>query len=234
MVSKVRWLLLDLDNTLLDFDASSDAALRQTFIYFGISNILGALQTYHRINADCWKSFEKGEIDVATLKKRRFDQFVEEAAVSEDGDIVNHHYLTLLAQQRHEIEGASDFLTWAARRFHLALATNGFAQVQRPRIRASGFDRHFKHLFISEEVGHQKPKAAFFETAFDRLGQPNKDAVMMVGDSLHSDIQGANNYGMLSCWFDRKGTEKETDIVADFRVRHFADLKTLLTPHSAK
>ncbi len=228
MIGKFTWLLLDLDNTLLDFDVSSKTALCETFTAFGISNHEEALQVYKRINRECWKSFEVGEIDVATLKRTRFDRFVSDLGVNASGDRINRFYLNLLSQQIHQVDGATELLDWASEHFNLALATNGFAEVQHPRIRLAGFRSYFDHLVISEEIGAQKPDQAFFEAAFEQMGRPDKTEVLMVGDSLYSDVLGANNYGLSSCWFDKNQQGNSTEIKPDHTIKRLTDIRQVL------
>ncbi|MDH3652392.1 MAG: YjjG family noncanonical pyrimidine nucleotidase [Saprospiraceae bacterium] len=226
-MSKVTWLLVDLDNTLLDFDQSSHVALTQTFIHFGLSDLETALNTYHRINRQCWMAFESGEIDLPTLKKRRFQLFGEIMRIDAPSEVMNRHYLQHLSQQVHEIEGARNFLQWASPQFRLVLATNGLAEVQNPRIKQSQIAAYFKGIVISEEIGVQKPHAAFYDHAFELMDRPSKGEVMMIGDSLSSDIRGGNDYGILTCWFDRSQKGDESLIKPHFTVNHLDQISNL-------
>lgn len=198
----VGWLILDLDNTLLDFDRAAKRSLISTYRRFGISTDEKHINAYRHINHRCWRAFEAGEIDVVTLKDLRFQMLVEDLGLSINPDQINSFYLDTLSKQIDPMPGAHDFLNWADKSFSLVLATNGFKQVQRPRIALSGISAYFKHIIISEEIGFNKPDKEFFDHTFSRMGEPAKKEVMIIGDNLGSDIKGGTDYGILTCWLN--------------------------------
>lgn len=204
------WLLIDLDNTLLDFTAGANRSLKAALKAFEIEPSEGNIDIYHSINHQCWEAFEKGELDVDTLRRRRFELFVETLAVSVDAGKLNTFYLSRLSEQTDEIKGARQFLEWARIRYKLVLATNGFASVQRPRIARSQLQTYFEHIVISEEIGVQKPHAGFFDHAFEKMNHPPKERVMIIGDSQSSDINGGRNYGIRTCWLRQAGAKSDT------------------------
>lgn len=206
----VDWLLIDLDNTLLDFTAGANRSLIAALKAFEIEPSEGNIDIYHTINHQCWEAFEKGELDVDTLRRRRFELFVETLAVSVDAGKLNSFYLSILSEQIDEIKGARQFLEWASLRYKLVLATNGFASVQRPRIARSQLQTYFEHIVISEEIGVQKPHAGFFDHAFEKMNHPAKERVMIIGDSQSSDINGGRNYGIRTCWLRQPGSKSVT------------------------
>lgn len=201
------WLLIDLDNTLLDFTVGANRSLKMALRAFEIEPTKENIQVYHTINHQCWEAFEKGEMDVDTLRRQRFELFVEELSASVDAGKLNSFYLSRLSEQTDEIKGARQFLQWASIRYKLILATNGFASVQRPRINRSQLHRYFEHIVISEEIGIQKPHAGFFDHVFEKMNHPSKERVMIIGDSQSSDINGGRNYGIRTCWFRQGSTE---------------------------
>lgn len=203
------WLLIDLDNTLLDFTAGANRSLKAALKAFEIEPSEGNIDIYHTINHQCWEAFEKGELDVDTLRRRRFELFVETLAVSVDAGKLNTFYLSRLSEQTDEIKGARQFLEWARIRYKLVLATNGFASVQRPRIARSQLQTYFEHIVISEEIGVQKPHAGFFDHAFEKMNHPPKERVMIIGDSQSSDINGGRNYGIRTCWLRQAGAKSD-------------------------
>jgi YjjG family noncanonical pyrimidine nucleotidase len=214
----LQWILFDLDNTLLDFDAGAGHALNATLQDYGFENSRELTASYHQINHRCWQKFEEGEIDIPTLKKLRFTIFVEENDLKVNPDTMNRHYLDLLSRQIEEITGARQLLDQTSQKFKLALVTNGFAEVQRPRIHHSGLQRYFEHIVISEEIGANKPATAFFDHTFSLLGQPDPQEVMIIGDSLSSDIKGGSDYGIKTCWFNPKKLENQGTLRPDHTV----------------
>ena len=223
------WLLIDLDNTLLDFNAGANRSLIEAMMAFEIEPSSQHIHTYHEINHQCWEAFEKGEFDISTLRRKRFELFVEVLDVDVNADRINAFYLDRLSQQTDEIAGARTFLDWAHSRYRLVLATNGFASVQWPRIRKAQLLPYFEHILISEEIGVQKPAGGFFDHAFHRMEFPEKDRVMIIGDSLSSDIEGGRSYGIRTCWLRHEsacGSDSEDNM--HFEVSSLSEIPALL------
>jgi 2-haloacid dehalogenase len=209
----LKWLLFDLDNTLLDFDAGARKSLEETLVEFGYGGKPDLIESYHQINQQCWQKFERGDIDIPTLKRLRFEFFVRENKFDLNPADLNRAYLDRLSQQTVEISGARQLLENTRNTFRLALVTNGFAEVQRPRIRRSGLHRYFEHIVISEEIGSNKPATAFFDHTFTLMGRPDPEEVMIIGDSLSSDIKGGLDYGIRTCWFNRDARPNDSSVI---------------------
>ena len=131
-------MIIDLDNTLLDFDTAAAKSLSITFKRFNVPVTIDNINVYKVINHECWTLFEEDVIDIEMLKRMRFEKLVEALGINADPAKMNHLYLNTLGLQVDEVEGSRDFLDWSSKRFNLVLATNGFAEVQRPRIRHAG------------------------------------------------------------------------------------------------
>lgn len=220
----LKWLLFDLDNTLLDFDSGAKTALTETLVEYDFDEPEHLIASYHTINHQCWHRFEAGEIDIPTLKRLRFEIFVEENQLSVDPAILNRNYLDRLSQQVTEIEGARQVLDLSRQYFRLVLVTNGFAEVQHPRIQKSGLKSYFEHIIISEEVGSNKPAAAFFDHTFQLIKKPSRKEVMIIGDSLSSDIKGGSDYGINTCWFNPTEQKRNDKIIPDHTVSALAHI----------
>lgn len=223
----LKWLLFDLDNTLLDFDRGAEQSLLETFTEYRFSELDQLVKSYYEVNHRCWHRYENGEIDIPMLKRLRFQIFVEENDLEVDHAELNRKYLGRLSQQISEMEGARNLLNQSHQRFQLALVTNGFAEVQHPRIDRSGLRNYFKHIVISEEIGSNKPAITFFEHTFQLLKKPKKEEVMIIGDSLSSDIKGGNDYGIRTCWYNPKKQENTSDVKPDHTVQSLNDIPRL-------
>ena len=126
------------------------------------------------------------------------------------------------------VAGARELLENISSRYDLYLASNGAASVQAGRLKSAGIEKYFKDIFISEKMGADKPSTAFFQACFAAI--PGFDAAdaLMVGDSLTSDIRGARDAGLRSCWFNPHGATPRPDIKPDYTVRTLEQLPALL------
>jgi HAD superfamily hydrolase (TIGR01509 family) len=133
------------------------------------------------------------------------------------------------------VEGARELLDDLHGDVRLGLITNGYSEVQRPRLTHFDLSHYFEAVVVSSEIGHAKPSAAFFDHAFTALGSPDPATVLVVGDSLSSDIAGGRNAGTVTCWFNPAGKPVPTDSVhaVDHVVATLADVGHLVRGSSA-
>lgn len=124
--------------------------------------------------------------------------------------------------------GAGDLIRELAKDFGLVLATNGIADVQHRRIKASGLEPSFRGLVISDEIGVAKPHPDFFHVVFSTMGQPCRSEVLMVGDSLSSDISGGEAFGIDTCWFNPKGRSNDASVRPTYEIQELHEVHTIL------
>jgi 2-haloacid dehalogenase len=222
---RYKWLLLDADGTLFDYDRAEAWALRQTFEVLGCGYEPQYDATYRQINGGMWRAFEQGEISQERLRTRRFELLFESLQLECDPDTFSARYLSNLAKGTDLIEGAEEVLRVLHGKVGLVMITNGLKDVQRPRFARSLIGDYFTDLVISEEVGAAKPSREIFDVAFEKMGQPRKEEVLIVGDGLSSDIKGGNNYGIDTCWFNPAGTPRPLDVEVTYEI---SDLRELL------
>lgn len=228
MIMKYSWILFDLDNTIYDFDASSDFALRKTFNEFDINDNEENIEKYKEINRQCWMDFENGLLDFQTVRNIRFELFVQKLNLNIDPIEMTGRYLQLLSNTDFEIDGARDILDFLKPYYKMAVVTNGLKEVKRPQLSRPGIASYFAEIVISEEVGIAKPHNGFFEHTFERIGQPSKSKVIIIGDNLHSDIKGGKDYGIDTCWFNLKSRANDTEIRPTYEIGELAELKKIL------
>jgi 2-haloacid dehalogenase len=209
------WLLIDADGTLFDYDRAEAAALRAALAEAGIDFVPEHLVAYRAINARMWEAFERGDLARGELRRARFEELSELFSLGLEPGEFGRRYLARLAEGADLIDGARDLVARLHGRVGMVLLTNGFAEVQRPRVAASGIGHLFDHVVISGEVGVAKPAAGIFDLAFERMGSPRKERVLIVGDGLGSDIRGGIDYGIDTCWYNPAG-----DAVAAPRPRY--------------
>jgi YjjG family noncanonical pyrimidine nucleotidase len=223
-----EWLLFDADGTLFDYDRAEASALRRTFEEMGRPFEPGHAEVYRRINGQIWLEFEQGRISQERLRTRRFELLFDAVGVELQPAAFSTRYLRNLAQGTDLIDGALDVIQALHGRMGLMLITNGLQEVQRPRFARSALNGYFAGLVISEEVGAAKPDARIFDVAFERMGHPRREAVLMVGDSLTSDMRGAADYGIDSCWFNPGQGPRDPDVEVGYEIRDLCELLGLI------
>ncbi|GJM42012.1 MAG: haloacid dehalogenase [Ardenticatenaceae bacterium] len=221
-----QWLLFDVDNTLLDFDKTEAMALETSFAQHEIPFPAEAKQRYHKINQIYWQRLERKEITPELLRIGRFQELFNELGIRFDAESFATSYLKQLGQQAPLVAGAETVLESLNGRFQLGIITNGLADVQHPRLEKSGLKQHFSPIIISQEIGVSKPNPGIFDAAFAQMNQPAKAEVLIIGDSLSSDMTGGINYGIDTCWFNPNG--KRTDLPITHEISQLNQLPHIL------
>jgi YjjG family noncanonical pyrimidine nucleotidase len=227
------WLLFDADGTLFDYDRAESSALARTFEQFGLRMPPEAAETYRGINGQIWQQFEQGLISQQRLRWQRFELLAEALGMDFEPEAFSSRYLHNLARGTYLIEGAEQVLEALNDRVGLMLITNGLKEVQRSRLARSTIGHYFADVIISEEVGAAKPHPQIFDIAFQRMGGPARDRVMIVGDSLSSDIQGGSDYGIHTCWFNPGGRSRPDEPRIDYEIADLGELLDLFESSSA-
>jgi 2-haloacid dehalogenase len=208
-----KTLLFDIDDTLLDFKATEKQALASLFEHLKLPLSAENYAYYHDLNAHLWQQFERGQITKPDLLVRRFSGLFEHMGNTElDGREVEMQYRHYLSLGHQQMPNATKLLANLSQQHQLYVVTNGVAKTQERRLSEADFNRYFQQVFISEQIGAQKPEPAFFEHVAGAIEDFDKDKALVIGDSLSSDIKGANGFGLDSVWFNP--THKVNDGVA--------------------
>ena len=224
---KYKLVLFDADGTLFDFDTAEKQAFEKTFKQFGIDKNLRQLhKEYEIINMAIWRDFEQKKITSEKLRIERFQRFFAKENLQLDPEVISPVYLKYLSEGTHLLSGAKEIVSFLFGKCELALATNGLADVQNPRFADSDLAKYFKHIFISEEIGHPKPNPDFFEHIFEKL--PYKESAIIIGDNLASDIKGGNDFGIDTCWFNPNKRNNRSGIIPTFEINDLAKLKKII------
>ena len=195
--------LLDADETLFDFRKAEKNALEKVFSAHGFPWDETVLAQYREINEALWRALERGETTKGRLQSQRFSQLF--ALLGIDADPVRiggEEYPDALAEGNFLLEGALETCRELASRARLYLATNGITRVQKKRLQNSPLAPYISDIFVSEEAGAAKPNRAYFSYVLSQIGEPPKGDVLMVGDSLTSDMAGGWNAGIDTCWYN--------------------------------
>lgn len=224
----IRNVLLDLDDTLLDFHRAEAEAIRHTMKEIGIDPTDETVALYSRINRSCWAKLETGEYTREEVLHRRFDMLFEALGVTGDAHETQKLYEYRLSLGAYYLDGAEDLLNELYGKYRLYLATNGIVNVQSRRIKDSGIGKYFDNIFISEKIGYNKPNKRFFDCAFDEIPDFNLDETVIIGDTLTSDILGGINAGIKTVYFNPKVAKNDTGITPDYEIGTLAELPKLL------
>ena len=226
---KYEVILFDADETLFDFKKSEKEAFKNTMIKFGFDYDENYhLKIYQEINSAIWKEFEEGLITQAKLKVERFKRLSDKLGVSFDENEFAKSYMEHLADASFLYDGSVEFLEDISKSHKLSIVTNGLTAVQDKRIRKSTVAKYFDTVVISEEILISKPNPEIFEHTLKTINHSDKSKVLMVGDSLTSDIQGGINFGIDTCWYNPKKLENKTSIKPTYEVSSFDELKEIL------
>lgn len=225
----IRSILFDLDNTLLNFTWAERIALSKTLKQLGVEPTEKILNRYHELNNAQWKALERGEITRDQVKVRRYQLLFEELGVTASPQEATSIYETFLAVGHCYIDGAQELLEHLYKKYDLYLVTNGTAKVQRGRLDSADMWKYFKNVFISEEIGYDKPSKEYFDCCFDRMPEFHIEEALLVGDSLTADILGGRNTGIKTVWFNPRGEENHTDIHPDQEIRRLEELYAIVS-----
>ncbi|MCH4296343.1 pyrimidine 5'-nucleotidase [Shewanella sp. 3B26] len=220
------WVLFDADETLFHFDAF--AGLQRLFARFEVEFDGAHYEEYQQVNKPLWLEYQDGRISAKTLQEQRFAQWGERLGVA-PGEL-NSGFLQAMADICAPLPQVPELLESLKGRYRLGIITNGFTELQRIRLERTGFADHFELLVISEEVGLAKPDKAIFDHALDAMGNPARERVLMVGDTLSSDIQGGLNAGLHTCWYNPDGKAADPATVPHMEVRCYSELRAFLKP----
>lgn len=221
-------LLFDLDGTLFDFEAAEHAAFKKTCQTLHIPYSEELMQQYVRINESYWKLFELGKVSQPELAIRRFADLYSYLHIDGDADQANYCYRQNLAESSQIFPDTIPVCKALKQSYHICLITNGIADVQLKRLSASPLRAYTDEVFISEAIGSQKPRKEFFDYVFNHL-QIQSSQALVIGDSLTSDIRGAQNANTDSCWFNPNGKQNPySDILPTYEINSLPQLLTLL------
>lgn len=205
-MSKYTTILFDADDTLFDFKRSEHEAVKDCLTLVGLPTEDEIIEKYSEINKSYWKMLERGEITKKDLFIARWKTFLDHYELyNADAELIANHYLTQLSQKCYLLDGALELCQRLSEKFRLYIVTNGYARVQHGRFDKSVLRQYFENMFISEEMGAEKPSIEYFNAVFSRIPDFDKEKSIIIGDSLSSDIKGGIVAGIDTCWYNPKG-----------------------------
>lgn len=229
-MGKYTTILWDLDQTLLNFDLSMEHALRAVFAKYGLPVNEEITARYDAINRSCWLQLESGELTKEQVTVGRFRILFEELGITHvTPEEINVEYQRELGSVFFYMDGAKELVTLLKERgYRQYVVTNGVNTTQASKMRLSGLDRIMDGVFVSEVMGYPKPRREYFDACFTALPDVAREECILVGDSLTSDMRGAENAGVASCWFNPEGRAKDVEVRTDYEIRRLEELLQIL------
>lgn len=224
IIMSVKLVFIDVDNTLLDFDACVAAAMEAGFEIFGLGKFEPYMHDiFDEVNGSLWKELEKGNVTFEHIKKVRWNTVFAALGIEGDGEAFEEYFRSRLHDSTIPVNGAYELLDELKKEYIVCAASNGPYEQQIHRLTEAGMMKYFDFCFISEAVGASKPDREFFDYAFSRINIGRAEEILpeecvMIGDSFTSDISGGIAYGMKTCFFDKKknaGGDISADVYAD-------------------
>lgn len=226
---KYSLFLFDLDDTLLDFQASEKLCFKETCLHFGLGEMLEELhRTYKFENNILWAKLEKGEVDKDFLKIERFRKTLQHHNLDISPEDMSHFYLEELPKQVVLIDGAVEILEHAKKFGEIGIITNGMEATQKARIKNSALKNYIDFVAVSEECGYAKPDTRFFQFAAAKAKSFSKQTTILIGDRFDADIVGATQFEIDSCWFNPHRIKKTSSVNPTYEVQTLLKIKDIL------
>ena len=224
----IKFLFLDLDDTILDFKKAEAVALDTTLRQFGLEPTEAVRDRYHHINKAFWEALERKEVTRQQVLVGRFRQLFTEVGIAADAETVSQRYKENLGIGHYFLPGAEEAVKRLSKKYDLYLMSNGTTSVQNSRLDSAGIRPYFRDIFISQQIGVNKPDKEYFTRCFAKIENFDPRKALIAGDSLTSDILGGINAGIATCWVAPAGAAGREDIRADYRIESLCQLEVLL------
>lgn len=226
---KYKYLLFDVDGTVLSFEAAEKAALTKVWQEFFACGLTDEdIRQYSVINSAYWLKLENGEISKPALLVARFeDFFARMGQPAEKAEAFNARYQSELGETIVFCDDSISLLKKLRGECVIAAVSNGTQEAQRKKLSKSGLDRVFDYIFISDEMGVEKPNKGFFDIVFEKMGIKDPGEVLIIGDSLTSDIRGGINAGIDTCHYNPAGKAGAPGITPVYTIKNLWEIETL-------
>ena len=223
----INTVFIDIDNTLLCFNKNARIALKNAFIKNGVPFKEEFLPKFLKVNEGLWKQAERKEITREELHKIRFHLVMDELGVSGDADKTEAEFRKQLFVLAETVDGAKETLEYLSAKYKVCAASNAVYEQQINRLKLAGLYDYFYKIFVSEEIGYNKPSKEFFNICLNRAGTSAENTIM-IGDSLSADIEGAKNVGIKTVWYNHNGIPVPNEKTYDYYIDKLIDVKKLI------
>ena len=227
-MKEYKALFFDFDDTLFDFKKSERIAVKAAFERFGFVFNEDTYALYVSANQAFWRAFEKGIYKNESDSAIRFRHFADALGRPDvDEKAMCDYYLDVLSSTAFEIDNSVELLRHLSEKYAIYIVTNALKRVNDKRSAISGILPFVTDRFISEQIGISKPQKGFFDYCFAHIPY-TKEQVLLIGDSLISDIGGAAAYGLDTCWFNRYHKDNTEHVPFNYEIHSLTQLREIL------
>lgn len=228
-VSNIKAVLIDVDDTILDFRLCSQADIKLCLNRHGIPYSDHLFETFERRNSKYWQDIEAGRLTVEELRQIRWKSIFQELGIEADGHQFELDFISHLKDFAIPMEGAKELMQYLRTKYRVYIVSNATHEQQRRRLGDAGLEEYIDDMFTSLDIGFVKPSREYFDVCFSRMDKPySPSETIIIGDSLTADIRGAIDYGIHSCWFNRDGKPQPSDMHIDFTVSTLKEIMSIL------
>ena len=226
----IKAILWDIDGTLLNFEKAESYAIKKCFSTFSIGKCTDEMvERYANINKKYWEKLESGTMTKNEILHRRFQEFFQREGINfPNVDGFNKEYQVCLGDNVFFNDNGLELVTRLKGKVKQYAVTNGTYVAQKRKLEKSGLNKIFDDVFISDLIGVEKPNIEFFQYVWEHIGKYNKDEIVIVGDSLSSDMQGGNNANILCCWYNPNHEKNTKNIRIDMEIDDLKQIEKLL------
>ncbi len=224
----IKAVLIDIDDTLLNFRKSAETAIRLCFEKYGLDFTPNVIETFHTINDELWRKIERKELTKPELYNLRWVTIFSALGIDRNGVEMESLFRSTLSGIAEPVDNAYELLEYLYKKYPLYAASNSSYEHQRKRMTQSDMLKYFEKMFVSETVGALKPAKEFFDFCFNEIGNPSPSDVVIIGDSLTSDIIGGKNYGLKTIWYNPFGKELPQNLLPTYIVNDLREIKEIL------
>ena len=227
MIKVVLW---DIDGTILDFISAEHSAIKKCFEVCSLGECTDdMIKDYSTINVKWWEKLERNEITKKEVLVNRFVEFFAKYNLdTSKAEMFNSEYQVRLGDFIYYEKHAKEVLNYLKGKVVQCAVTNGTKLAQNKKLSKSGFDQIFDHIFISENVGYEKPNIEYFNEVFSKIGEYERNEILIVGDSLTSDIKGGNNANILTCFYNPHHKEKKISVHIDYEIDDLTEVLDII------
>lgn len=222
----IKAVLIDIDDTIFDFEKCSKNAFKKTLKKLDLSYKEKDFLYFNKVNDILWSKQKLGEINIEEVFTHRSNMMSKYFELDIEKEIFNDLFVEFLYDEIEMVDGIEDLLSYLSNKYQIYAASNGVYEMQINRIKKSNLSKYFKDIFVSDKIGYEKPDERFFNKIMDITKYSNDDLIM-VGDSIKSDIVGAKNSNIKSIYFNKEN-KKISNKNFTYQVKNLSEIKKIL------